>query len=184
MLIGYARVSTPEQALSLQEDALKQAGCKKIYSEIASGAKNERIELQNAIDQCREGDTLVVWKLDRLGRSIRHLIDTVNHLKEKGIDFKSLQENIDTTSSGGKLTFHLFSAMAEFERDIIRERTIAGLSAAKRRGKMGGRPRALNEKQIQLAKDLHADPKNSIDEICSLLKIKRTTLYKYIKNQI
>lgn len=184
MLIGYARVSTADQNLHLQEDALTKAGCEKIYSEVASGAKEERAKLSQAIDQCRAGDTLVVWKLDRLGRSIRHLIDTVKLLKSKQIGFKSLQENIDTTTSGGKLVFHIFSALAEFERDIIRERTQAGLSAARVRGRRGGRPRSLNEKQILQAKKLHADHSNSIDEICEMLKIKRTTLYKYLNFEL
>jgi DNA invertase Pin-like site-specific DNA recombinase len=181
MLIGYARVSTPEQNLLLQEDALKQVGCHKIYSEVASGANSERVKLNEALNDCREGDTLVVWKLDRLGQSIRHLIDTVKNLETRNIGFKSLQENIDTTTSGGKLIFHIFSALAEFERDIIRERTKAGLSSARLRGRLGGRPRALNEKQIELAKKLHADMGNSIDEICKILNIKRATLYKYLR---
>lgn len=180
MLIGYARVSTPEQKLSLQEDALLSAGCQKIYTEIASGSKSERIELTKALSDCREGDTLVVWKLDRLGRSIRHLIDTVNLLQSKNIGFKSLQENIDTTTSGGKLIFHIFSALAEFERDIIRDRTKAGLSSARSRNRFGGRPKALNEKQIDLVKKLHADEGNTITDICKLLSIKRSTLYKYL----
>lgn len=183
MLIGYARVSTADQKLSLQEDALLSAGCQKIYGEIASGAKSERVELTKALNDCREGDTLVVWKLDRLGRSIRHLIDTVKLLESKKIGFKSLQENIDTTTSGGKLIFHIFSALAEFERDIIRDRTQAGLSAARRRNRNGGRPKALNDRQIILAKKLHADQGNSIDDICKMFEIKRSTLYKYLRHK-
>lgn len=130
MLIGYARVSTPDQSLSLQEDALKKAGCEEIYTDIASGVKTECEGFQNASRFARSGDTLVVWRLDRLGRSIKHLIDTINSLHQRGIGFKSLQENIDTTTSSGKLVFHIFGALAEFERDLIKERTQAGLSAA------------------------------------------------------
>lgn len=138
------------------------------------------MQLAEALKDCREGDTFVVWKLDRLGRSLSHLVQTVNSLQEKSIDFKSIQENIDTTTSGGRFAFHIFSSMAQFERDIIRERTKAGLSAARRRGRVGGRPRALNERQIDLAKKLHADEGNSIEDICKLLNIKRATLYKYL----
>lgn len=181
MLIGYARVSTVDQNLALQEDALKQVGCKKIFSEVASGVKDDRIQLSEALKHCREGDTFVVWKLDRLGRSLSHLIETVNSLKEQGIDFKSIQENIDTTTSGGRFAFHIFSSMAQFERDLIRERTQAGLSAARRRGRVGGRPRVLNDKQIELAKKLHADASKSIKDICEVLNVKRSTLYKYLK---
>ena len=182
MLIGYARVSTHDQNLNLQKDALKKADCEKIFKDIASGAKAERKGLIDAIEFCRKGDTLVVWKLDRLGRSIRHLIDTINFLHERKINFKSLQENIDTTTSGGKLVFHIFSALAEFERDIIRERTYAGLSAARARGKKGGRPRAMDAKKINIAKALYNDKDNSIASICQTLKISRTTLYKYLAN--
>ncbi|NNM59284.1 MAG: recombinase family protein [Legionellales bacterium] len=182
MLIGYARVSTADQSLALQEDALKQVGCKKIYSEVASGVKDDRVQLGEALKHCRAGDTFVVWKLDRLGRSLHHLIETVNSLNEKGIDFKSIQENIDTSTSGGTFAFHIFSAMAQFERDLIRERTQAGLLAARRRGRVGGRPRVLNDKQIELAKKLHADESNSIKDICEALTVKRATLYKYLKS--
>jgi DNA invertase Pin-like site-specific DNA recombinase len=122
MLIGYARVSTSEQNVNLQRDALKSAGCEKIFTDKASGAKSDRPGFDKALDYARKGDTLVVWKLDRLGRSIRHLIDTIQDLNDRGVGFKSLQENIDTTTSGGKLIFHIFSALAEFERDLIRER--------------------------------------------------------------
>src|SRR3712207_5837489 len=149
MLIGYARVSTHDQTLALQKDALQKAGCKKIFSDQVSGTKTERKGLSEALSHLRTGDTLVVWRLDRLGRSLRHLIDTVTSLHEKGIGFKSLQENIDTTTSGGKLVFHIFGALAEFEREIIKERTRAGLESAKSRGRSGGRPRALTPKEVQ-----------------------------------
>ena len=134
MLIGYARVSTTDQNLDLQQDALKAAGCERILTDTASGAKTERPGLNKALAECRSGDTLVVWKLDRLGRSLPHLVETVRELVARGVGFRSLQENIDTTTSGGKLIFHIFASLAEFERDIIRERTNAGLTAARARG--------------------------------------------------
>ncbi len=182
MLVGYARISTQDQNLHLQNDALQKAGCDKIFQDIASGAKSERQGLTEAINFCRSGDSLIVWKLDRLGRSIRNLIDIINLLQQKNIGFKSLQENIDTTTSGGKLVFHIFSALAEFERDIIRERTRAGLVAARARGRKGGRPRAMDSKKITMAKTLHQDNTNSIADICKTLGIKKTTLYKYLKS--
>jgi len=181
MLIGYARISTTEQSLDLQEDALRQAGCEKIFTDVASGAKAERLGLNEALEFCRKGDTLVVCKLDRLGRSIKHLIETVNALHGRKIGFKSLNEAIDTTTSGGKLIVHIFGALAEFEREIIRERTQAGLKAARARGKKSGRPRALDDKKTAMAKALHQDTRYSIGEICQILGIKRTTLYRYLK---
>jgi excisionase family DNA binding protein len=147
MLIGYARVSTLDQNLDLQRDALGKAGCERTFEDKESGAKAERAGLAKALDALRPGDTLVVWKLDRLGRSLKHLVQTVQALSEKGIGFKSLQESLDTTSSGGKLIFHIFAALAEFERDIIRERTQAGLVAARARGRQGGRPRGRDERK-------------------------------------
>lgn len=180
-LVGYARVSTTDQVLDLQKDALLQVGCKKIFEDIASGAKSERLGFKQALEYCREGDTLVVWKLDRLSRSIKQLIETMNELNQKKVGLKSLQENIDTTSTGGKLIFHIFSALAEFERNIIRDRTKAGLNAARARGKKGGRPKAMDQKKIALAKTLHKNQEHSIDEICQILNVKRTTFYKYIK---
>lgn len=137
MLVGYARISTQDQSLDLQKDALLQIGCEKIFTDVASGGKTSRTGLEDAIDFLRKEDTLIVWKLDRLGRSLKHLID----LNERGIHFKSLQESIDTSTSGGKLVFHVFGALAKFERGIIKERTKAGLSAAKARGRLGGRPK-------------------------------------------
>src|SRR3990170_7616784 len=142
MQIGYARVSTEEQTLELQKDALTAADCSRIFSDVASGANTERQGLAEALNFVRSGDTLVVWKLDRLGRSLKHLIETIRDLEQRQVSFKSLTENIDTTTSGGKLVFHLFGALAEFERDLIRERTQAGLAAARARGRMGGRPKA------------------------------------------
>ena len=151
MLIGYARVSTADQTLALQRDALEKAGCERIFTDTASGARTERIGLDEAIDHLREGDTLVVWRLDRLGRSLKHLIETITSLNNRKIGFKSITESIDTTTSGGKLIFHIFGALAEFERDIIRERTQAGLTAARARGRKGGRPRVLTPKKVQMA---------------------------------
>ncbi len=183
MLVGYARVSTQSQSLDLQINALKEAGCYKIFSDIASGAKTARPGLKDAEMVLREGDVLVVWKLDRLGRSIQHLIESINDLKEKGIGFRSLQEAIDTQTSGGKLVFHIFSALAEFERDLIRERTNAGLEAARARGKKGGRPKSLNQvKNIKLLKQMHADPSYSIGDICKTFDISRSTFYRYLKS--
>ena len=185
MLIGYARVSTPDQSLDLQRDALLAAGCdpNHLYTDVASGAKADRPGLEAALHYLRAGDTLVVWKLDRLGRSLTHLIDTVRRLDARGIGFKSLQEHIDTTTPGGKLVFHVFAALAEFERDLIGERTKAGLTAARARGRKGGRKRALTPKQIALARSMKADPHNSIADICATLKISKRTLYRYTGSQ-
>jgi DNA invertase Pin-like site-specific DNA recombinase len=148
-LLGYARVSTTDQQPQLQVDALQRAGCYRVFVETASGARADRPILEQVLDQLRPGDTLVVWKLDRLGRSLRHLVDTVTGLAEGGIGFRSLQEAIDTTTPGGKLVFHVFAALAEFERDLIRERTSAGLAAARARGRHGGRPSVLTGHKLQ-----------------------------------
>jgi DNA invertase Pin-like site-specific DNA recombinase len=183
MLIGYARVSTHEQTLNLQQDALTKAGCTKIFTDTASGAKTERIGLEEALNYVRKGDTLVVWRLDRLGRSLPHLIATMTDLEERGIGFKSLTENIDTTTSGGKLIFHIFGALAEFERNLISERTLAGLAAARARGRQGGRPKALTPAQQRIAQALYDDPANSIADICRTFKISRFTLYRNINTK-
>ena len=183
MLIGYARVSTQEQTLDLQKDALEKIGCIKIFSDVVSGAKAERTGLTEALEYVREGDTLVVWRLDRLGRSLKHLIETITKLNNRKIGFKSITENIDTTTSGGKLVFHIFGALAEFERDIISERTNAGHSAARARGRLGGRPKAKmldTPKKVALAQSLYENRNNTIDEICKTLNISRATLYRYI----
>src|SRR5713226_4562815 len=180
MLIGYARVSTQDQTLNLQKDALEKRGCSKIFTDTASGAVTERKGLDEAIEYVREGDTLVVWRLDRLGRSLKHLIETITQLNNRNIGFKSLTENIDTTTSGGKLIFHIFGALAEFERDIIRERTNAGLTAARARGRLGGRPKALNSKKASIAQALYNDRNNAIADICKTLNISRSTLYRYV----
>src|SRR5690625_2474449 len=151
--LGYARVSTGDQDARLQHDALPGAGCYRILPDPASGALQSRPELDKLLDQLRPGDTLVVWRLDRLGRSIRHLIDQLSELQDRGIEFRSLQENIDTTSPGGRLVFHIFASLAEFERDIITERTNAGLAAARARGRVGGRPPSLTGDKLATAKN-------------------------------
>jgi DNA invertase Pin-like site-specific DNA recombinase len=187
MLIGYARVSTHEQILDLQLDALHKAGCDpdKTYTDTISSRKAERPQLIQALGQLREGDTFVVWRLDRLGRSLQELINLVNTIHAKGAGFKSLTENMDTTTPGGKLVFHFFAALAEFERDIIQERTRAGLAAARARGRKGGRPPLdkdpAKRKKVEMAKALHADPQNSIEDICRTLHISRATLFRYVK---
>ncbi len=180
MLIGYARVSTASQSLDLQTEALQQAGCKKVFTDIANGAKADRPGLTEALAYLREGDTLVVWKLDRLGRSLNHLIQTVSQLDQQTIGFKSIQESLDTTTSGGKLIFHIFGAIAEFERELIRERTQAGLSAARARGKQGGRRTVVTPQKIVLAKALAADPDLTVTEICEALRLSPATYYRHI----
>lgn len=183
MLIGYARVSTHEQTLALQQDALTKHGCARIFTDTLSGAKVERPGLTEALAYVRSGDTLVVWRLDRLGRSLTHLIDTIQSLHGRGVGFKSLTEQIDTTTPGGKLIFHVFGALAEFERDLIRERTLAGLTAARARGRVGGRPKALDDpKKIAMARVLYQDKTNSVADICRTLRISRATLYRYVND--
>jgi DNA invertase Pin-like site-specific DNA recombinase len=183
MLIGYARVSTTEQDLALQTDALKKAGCDNIFDDTASGASTQRPGLTEALSYVRKGDTLVVWRLDRLGRSLRHLIDVIADLEKRGIGFRSLQESIDTTTSGGRLIFQIFGALAEFERNLIRERTQAGLTAARVRGRLGGRPKALDTNKIALAFRLYDEKKHTIIEICQMLKISKPTLYAYLEQR-
>lgn len=180
MNVGYARVSTQDQKPELQLDALRAVGCTKIYEEKASGAARDRPMLSAAIDYMREGDTLVVWKLDRLARSLKQLIETVETLEEKGVGFRSLTESIDTTSSGGRLIFHIFGALAEFERAIIKERTKAGLDAARARGRIGGRPRALSDKDLAVAHALLADGSITIRDVAKRLGVSVSTLYKHI----
>ena len=183
MQIGYARVSTTDQTLSLQRDALTAAHCSPIYTDTMSGTKDRRPGLEQALSHLRAGDTLVVWRLDRLGRSLKHLIDTIQDLEQRGVGFRSLTENIDTTTPGGKLIFHIFGSLAEFERALIVERTQAGLAAARARGRNGGRPRGsvrYDPKKLALAQQLYAEHKRSVAEICKTLEIPRTTFYRYL----
>jgi DNA invertase Pin-like site-specific DNA recombinase len=184
MDVGYARVSTGEQTLDLQIDALEAAGCGKVYRETASGAKAERPVLEELLGYLRPGDTLVVWRLDRLGRSLRHLIETVADLAGRGVGFKSLGEQIDTTTPGGKLVFHVFGALAEFERDLIKERTNAGLAAARARGRTGGRPKKLADpKRLALARALHEGGQADVATICATLGVSRATLYRALNER-
>jgi len=214
MFVGYARVSTNDQTLDLQKDALNKAGCERVFTDTASGAKSDRPGLAETLQFMRVGDTLVVWRLDRLGRSLQHLIETVTVLGQRRVGFKSLTENIDTSTGGGKLVFHMFGALeliskprgcapkrlflrhkvrfgdrfrdrflAEFERDLIRERTQAGLLAARARGHIGGRPKstALNDpKKVTIAQALYDDTRNTIEDICHTLHVSRSTLYRYL----
>jgi DNA invertase Pin-like site-specific DNA recombinase len=182
MLIGYGRVSTIDQNLRLQKDALHKAGCEEVYTDTASGVKTARPGLHLALSRLRKGDTLVVWRLDRLGRSLIDLIQSIKQLNEKGIGFKSLQESIDTTTSGGQLIFHIFGALAQFERELIKERTQAGLNAARVRGRLGGRPILLNSRQIKKLKEHYKKGDLSVNEICKLFNITKPTLYRYLKN--
>ncbi len=179
-LIGYARVSTADQNPALQTDALRTVGCSRVFVETASGALNDRPQLNAALDYLRAGDTLVVWKLDRLARSINHLIATIDKLQQLGCGFQSLTESIDTTTPTGKLTFHVFSALTEFERSIIRERTLAGLVSARARGRVGGRPRSLSSQDIVAAKALIRDGTLTIADVARRVGVSDATLYKYI----
>lgn len=180
MLIGYARVSTDDQHLDLQRDALKQVGCERIYEDTVSGAQAEREGLARLINALRPGDTVVIWRLDRLGRSLKNLLQLVERFDGLRVGLRSLQESIDTTSSGGRLVFHLFGALAEFERNLVRERTQAGLSAARRRGRQGGRPALLSPTKKALALKLHQERNHTIEEICNMMGISKSTLYNYL----
>ena len=183
MQIGYIRVSKHEQNKGLQLDALLQAGCSKehIYTDEITGSTFERKGLDEALKFVRPGDVFTVWKLDRLGRSLRDLIDTFDFLKKKGVEFVSLMDKIDTTTPNGKLIFHIMGALAEWERDIIRLRTRAGLDAARSRGKLGGRPRKMTTAKIDRARELYGAKQLTVQEICFTLKISRATLYSYVK---
>ncbi len=180
MQIGYARVSTADQSPELQLDALSNHGCEKIFEEMASGAQRDRPQLKAAIEYARNGDTIVVWKLDRLARSLKQLIETIEHMEDRQVGFRSLTENIDTTTSGGRLIFHIFGALAEFERSIIRERTTAGLAAARARGRVGGRPPALKENDLTVARAMLTDQKITTKEIAKRLGVSVSTLYKHL----
>ena len=183
MLVGYARVSTHEQNPALQTDALQQAGCQKVFEDKISGAKAERPGLAAALEYVRKGDTLLVWRLDRLGRSLQDLIEIVAGLEKRGVGFRSLQESMDTTTSGGRLIFHVFGALAEFERSLIRERTRAGLAAARARGRKGGRPKALNRQKRELLYRLYGEKQHTIKQICQLVGVSKPTLYAYLQRK-
>ena len=179
-LIGYARVSTRDQTVAAQLDALRKTECASIFQETASGANSDRPQLVAALDYMREGDTLVVWKFDRLARSLKQLIATVEELERRSIGFRSLTEAVDTTTPSGRLVFQLFGALAEFERNVMRERTRAGLDAARARGKMGGRPAKLKEEDLKAAKALLADPEINVSDVAQRLGVSSATLYRHI----
>lgn len=179
-LLGYARISTLDQSPRLQTDALKAAGCYRVFTDRASGSLDERVELAKLFDQVRPGDTVVVWRLDRLGRSLRHLIDTVNALSARKVGFRSLTESIDTTTSGGKLVFHIFGALAEFERELIRERTNAGLVAARARGRHGGRPTVMPPDKVATARQMYESKKYTVEAIAKVLGVSRASIYRHL----
>ncbi|PVY38944.1 recombinase family protein [Pontibacter virosus] len=183
MLIGYARVSTVLQNVDLQHDSLTQAGCEKIFTDKISGTVSERPALSKLKEILRRGDTLVIWRLDRLGRSLKDLIEWMNYLESEGIALKSLQESIDTSTATGKLIFHIFASMAEFERNLIQERTQAGLAAARARGRVGGRPKKMNKEKIKLTVKLYQEKQHSVDAICEMMGISKPTLYSYVKEE-
>lgn len=186
MIIGYARVSTRDQNLDLQLDALQKEKCDKIYKEVISGAKSERPILQEMLNQIRPGDVIVIWKLDRLGRSLRNLVDIVGQLINQGVGLKSLHDNIDTTTPQGRLTFNIFASLAEFERDLISERTKAGLESARARGRLGGKPKGLSkeaEATACAAETLYKEGKLSVNQISKQLGIAKNTLYKYLRHR-
>jgi DNA invertase Pin-like site-specific DNA recombinase len=180
MKVGYIRTSKKDQNPELQRRDLLTAGCEKVFEEQISSRKADRPELRAALEYVREGDALVVWKLDRFGRSHKELIELVGGLRERGVEFVSLRESIDTTTPGGKLVFHVFGALAEFERDLIRERTQAGLAAARARGRKGGRPKRLTPERRKLAVQLYRERRHTVAEICRLMGISKPTLYGYL----
>jgi len=184
MKIGYARVSTKEQSFDLQIDALQKAECKEVYKEVASGTKAERPVLDNLLKNLRSGDILIIWKLDRLGRSLKHLVELVGELMSRGVGLQSISDPIDTTTPHGRLTFNIFASLAFFERDIIRERTKAGLKAARARGRIGGRPRGLSKKASSTAAEtLYREGKLSTRQIATMLGISKSTLYSYLRHR-
>src|SRR4051794_17290270 len=177
-LIGYARVSTWDQKPELQLDALQGAGCVRVFTDHASGTRTDRPEMAAALDYARPGDTLLVWRLDRLGRSLKHLVETVSGLEERGVGFRSIHESIDTTTSTGRLVFHIFAALAEFERDLIVDRTKAGLSAARERGAKPGRRPSLTADQIEIVRRMHAEGNHSVQGIADVVRVSRATVYR------
>jgi DNA invertase Pin-like site-specific DNA recombinase len=186
MKIGYARVSTEEQNLDLQLDALAKAGCEKIYQEKVSGIKNHRVELSKLLAHLRGGDVLVIWKLDRLGRSLQHLVELTHELLEKEVGLQSLSDPIDTTTAQGRLVFNIFASLAQFERDLIRERTMAGLASARVRGRLGGRKKGLSEKAQKtalIAEALYKQRQFPVIDLCKQLSISKPTLYRYLRSR-
>ena len=181
MRVGYIRTSKKDQNPDLQRRELEDFGCEKIFEEQISSRKADRPELRAALEYCREGDELVVWKLDRFGRSLKELIELVNGVRERGIEFVSLRESLDTTTPGGKLVFHVFGAVAEFERDIIRERTMGGLEAARARGRKGGRRPVMDEKKLALASKMLKNREIPVGEVCEAVGVSRSTLYRHLK---
>ena len=180
MLIGYARKSTADQRFDLQIDALKRAGCEQIFTDTASGALDEREGLREALAAAKSGDVLVCWKMDRLSRSLQHLIHTVNELGHRGIGFRSLNENLDTTSPGGKLFFHIIGALCEFELETLRTRTKAGLEAARAQGRVGGRPEKMDPRKVVTARRLLADPSMRVEDVCAAMQVSKSTLYRHL----
>jgi DNA invertase Pin-like site-specific DNA recombinase len=178
--VGYARVSTEDQNVDLQTDALNVVGCVRVFTDVASGAVAERPELAAALDYVRAGDTLVVWRLDRLGRSLRHLVETVLMLQERGVGFRSISESIDTTTATGRLVFHVFCALAEFEKDLLRERTQAGLAAARARGRVGGRKPVLTPQKAALVRRLYGEREHTVAEIAKVIGVSRATVYRCV----
>ena len=186
MKIGYARVSTRDQNLDLQVDALKRAGCERIYQDVASGSKTARPALDELLEQIRADDVLVIWKLDRMGRSLPHLVELVGELVRRKVGLLSLNDPIDTTSAQGRLVFNLFASLAEFEREVIRERTKAGLSSARERGRVGGRPKGLSSKAeatAMAAATLYREKRMSVSAIAKQLRISKSTLYSYLRHR-
>ncbi len=181
MKVGYIRTSKKDQNPELQRRELEAFGCERFFEEQISSRKEGRPQLRAAMDYCREGDEFVVWKLDRFGRSLQELIELVNELKGRGVEFVSLRESLDTTTPGGRLVYHVFGAVAEFERDVIRERTMAGLEAARARGRKGGRKRAMDERKIVLASKLMRDRDTKIGEVCEAVGVSKATIYRYLK---
>jgi DNA invertase Pin-like site-specific DNA recombinase len=179
-LLGYARVSTGDQDLALQLAALRAMGCSRVFSDTASGVLDDRPQLAAVLDHLRDGDTLVVWRLDRLGRSLRHLVGTVTELADRKVGFRSLHESIDTTTPGGRLVFHLFASLAEFERDLIRERTLAGLAGARARGRQGGRPSVMTSDKIAMARNIYGSVDYTVAAIGAALGVSRATVYRHL----
>lgn len=181
-LLGYARVSTLDQNPELQQDGLAAAGCERIFTDQASGALHDRPELTKVLDHLYAGDTLVVWKLDRLGRSLPHLVDTVYSLRDRDVGFQSLHDGINLASASGRLQFGVFAALAEFERDLIRERTYAGLAAARARGRVGGRPSTMTPEKLGIAKQMRDTGEHTMTAIASTIGVSRATLYRHLGN--